>query len=204
MAATQRSHFTAAAAALGVCLIVAPAVVAPGVPQHAVELSAAGNPVDLASSSIPVVGDLDAGDVAAVIDALTSGGVAESSFGDMGADELPDLGDLFSVTAGAAEADPFGDLWQQIYDAVMPVIGPIILFAPLFFFGLVANVAQFFTDAYVWVADLFGFDPFPEAAVAGVSEFVAPVEDLLATPDLVDVTDIGTLLGLDLIPDLGI
>lgn len=198
MYAQERPPFTMAVAVVGACLIVIPPVLAPAVQRGAAEFAAAGDLVALTSSHISAIGDLDAGDSASVADALAFGG-----------------GALSSVTAGMAEADPLGDLWTQAQQFFSSIVAGG--FAFLFFGGI--YVGSLIQSAWNWIADLFGFDPYPYTAEAlatavpdlgdpgiidpvGIADVTAALSDW-TTEGLADPVDIDPGLS-GLLPDIGI
>jgi hypothetical protein len=124
-----------AGAVLGARPIAIPAAVEPDAEHHAVELTAAGDSVDLASP------------FTAMSDGLGGIGALDNP--------LPELVNAMSAVAGAADGDPLADFWQQVMD----YFEAAALFGLLIFGGVVANVANIFVDAYNWVAGIFGFEP---------------------------------------------
>ncbi|WP_133053096.1 hypothetical protein [Mycolicibacter minnesotensis] len=165
MQAVQVPHFTTAAAVLGACLIALPAAIAPPVPQHPVAWVAAADPIELTGAFSPMIGDLNAGDPAPVVDALAS------------------------VELGTAEADPFTDFVQQISNYLQGAL----LLGILVFGGVVANVAQAFVDVYDWFAGIFGFEPYGvmDAAPAlasdlgtALGDFTVPLGELIPAFDI--------------------
>ena len=76
--------------------------------------------------------------------------------------------------------DAFEDLWQQISNYFQAAA----LFGILIFGGVVVNVAQFFADAYDWVAGICGFEPVGVMAALVAEPAVA--SDL--STDLGDIT----------------
>jgi hypothetical protein len=199
---TQRPHFVEAVAAAGACLITATSVVVPGVQQRVGEVLGGGNVVHLTSSLTPV------GDDNWVADALTGAGTLLNP-GDLSgavAGEVPELGGLLSGAAGMADADPIGDLWEQAQQFFSSILAGG--FAVLFFGGI--YLVSLVQGAWVWIADQFGFDPYPAEALAtavpGLDDLgvIGPVgaEDLTAalggwTPDL----DSGEIPSLDTLFD---
>lgn len=164
MQAIQMPHFTTATAVLGACLIALPSAIAPPAPQHPVVWVPAANAIELTGVFTPMIGDLNAGDPAPVVDAVAG------------------------VELGAAEADPFTDFVQQISNYLQGAL----LLGILVFGGVVANVAQFFADAYDWFAGIFGFEPYGvmDAAPAlaadlgtALGDFTVPLGELIPALD---------------------
>jgi hypothetical protein len=152
---------------LGACLIAIPPAVKPDVEHHAVELTAVGGIIDLASP------------FTAMIDGLGGVGALDG--------QLPELVSALSVDAGLADADPLGDFWQQITN----YFGVAALFGLFIFGGLWVNVAQFFLDAYNWVAGIIGLDPL--SAMESVGTTMPDIEAPGAGPAV--ATDFSTAVG---------
>lgn len=190
-----------AGAVLGACLIAIPAAVEPDVEHQAVKLTAAGDSVDL-TSPFTVMSD---------------------GLGGVGAldNPLPELVNAMSAVAGAADADPLADFWQQI----MNYFEAAALFGLLIFGGVVANVANIFVDAYNWVAEIFGFEPYGgmDALGSGLPAFETSAGDITVpfsdvavpweSPDLIGelvpaldssgVTDVASMLDDGVMADIG-
>ncbi|WP_420109940.1 hypothetical protein [Mycolicibacter arupensis] len=121
----------------------------------------------------------DTGEVAQLADA--GGGVGTAD------DPLPEWFGALGVSAGLAEADPFTDFFQQISNYLQGAF----LLGVLVFGGVVANVAQFFSDAYDWFAGVFGFDPY--GAMDTLGGALPEIETALLAPAL--ASDLGAALG---------
>ncbi|MEZ0384493.1 hypothetical protein [Mycobacterium sp. pW045] len=154
-------------AVIGACLIAIPPAVEPDVEHHAVELTAAGDIIDLASP------------FTAMVDGLGGAGTLDG--------QLPELASAVSVDAGLADADPLSDFWLLIVNYV----GLAELFGLFIFGGLWVNVAQFFLDAYNWVAGIFGLDP--SSAMESVGTTMPDIDAAGADPAL--ATELSTVLG---------
>lgn len=197
MDTTRLPRVSIAVAMAGACLIAMPPVSRPDIAQHGVQLVAADSVADLTSSL---------GSLLDVLDPVQS------------AAEMPDLDGLLAATVGIAEFDPIADLWDQIVNSTLGAIVGAVVVAVVAFGALVwAPVSGFLVDTYEWLASVFGFDPYPEDAMAtpidpgGVEALLGGwasnldsgelfVPDVSIGPEMVDV---GGLLS-DLFPDLGI
>ncbi|WP_276759319.1 hypothetical protein [Mycolicibacter arupensis] len=129
----------------------------------------------------------DAGEVAQLADA--GGGVGTAD------DPLSEWFSAPGVSAGLAEADPFTDFFQQISNYLQGAF----LLGVLVFGGVVANVAQFFSDAYDWFAGIFGFEPY--GAMDTLGGALPEIGTALLAPAL--ASDLGSALGdITVIPAL--
>jgi hypothetical protein len=188
-----RSCATAVVAVIGAGLIYLPPPPAIDFGQPSVALAAAwdivdvAGPIDAAVSGfvdLPVRATslgagFDAGEVAQLADA--GGGVGTAD------DPLSEWFSAPGVSAGLAEADPFTDFFQQISNYLQGAF----LLGVLVFGGVVANVAQFFSDAYDWFAGIFGFEPY--GAMDTLGGALPEIETALLAPAL--ASDLGAALG---------
>ncbi|SRX96157.1 hypothetical protein MSP7336_04433 [Mycobacterium shimoidei] len=134
---------------VGASLVAITPVVAPNIEQRAVVLAAVEDIIDL-GTPIEAVG---------LADALPSLGDLSAAFGD----GLPDLGSALSAAADLPALDAITDFWQEIQGWV--VTGLAALFG-LLFWGVLVPGAGFLQLTWQAIADFFGFDPYPYAAVA--------------------------------------
>lgn len=201
MQLSLRSCATAVVTVIGAGLICLPPPPATGIGQPSVALAAAwdivdvAGPIDAAVSGfvdLPVrasgVGaGFDTGEVAQLADA--GGGVGTAD------DPLSEWFSAPGVSAGLAEADPFTDFFQQISNYLQGAF----LLGVLVFGGVVANVAQFFSDAYDWFAGIFGFEPY--GAMDTLGGALPEIGTALLAPAL--ASDLGAALGdITVIPAL--
>ena len=169
-----RPYATAGVAVVSAGLIYVTPVVAPNIEQRAVHLAAAETLSEL-------VGPVDA-----VVNSLGGLGGELSSL-------LPNPGDLSGTFADPASSLPadiseittvLGQLWQQFYDAVMPIVGPILLTADIFLGGLILY-ADWFTETYL------GFPLLPSL---GAAVEPAAIADIGTAVDAGTIADLGGML----------
>jgi hypothetical protein len=143
--------------------------------------------VDLPVRATGLGAEFDTGEVAQLADA--GGGVGTAD------DPLSEWFSAPGVSAGLAEADPFTDFFQQISNYLQGAF----LLGVLVFGGVVANVAQFFSDAYDWFAGIFGFEPY--GAMDTLGGALPEIGTALLAPAL--ASDLGSALGdITVIPAL--
>lgn len=194
---TAPRNVTAAAAIAAACLIGIPAVIAPHVERHPVMHSVTGNIIDLAGSISDLAGGLG-GDgataLAAVADALTS---------------TSDLGSALSLVADAPAADAITDWWNDLQNSVSQFLSGLWMAFVFFVWGPVGAGLQY---AWQWLAETFGFDPYPAAAEAldagldpsALAAIVDPgaLANLDTLFDATGIADLGAQLSAGLFPDL--
>jgi hypothetical protein len=199
-----RPYATAGIAVVGASLIHVTPVAAPNIEQRAVNLAATEALSDL-------VGPIDA-----VVSSL--GGLSGELSG-----VLPIAGDLSGTFADGASSlaldstDFWQQLWQQFYDAVIPIIGPIILVGGIFLGisvaaveTIFAQISEFFQTIYEDILTALGLEP-ASALTAAATEALDPslltsglteaLDPSLLTSGLTEALDPSAIAGLGTVFD---
>lgn len=160
-----RPYATAGVVVVAASLIAITPVIAPNIEQRAVELAAVEDVIDL-GAPIEAVGTTLTGAgqslVTSLADALPSLGDLSAAFGD----GLPDLGSVLSAAADPPALDAITDFWQEIQGWVFTGLAGLF---GLLFWGVLVPGVGFLQLTWQAIADFFGFDPYPYAAVASDS-----------------------------------
>ncbi len=222
-----RPYISAAGVAVvGASLIHVTPSAAPRINQRAIDLAAAetliAGPVDAAVSGL---GGASGSLWNWVTEALSADG--EALGGDVSG-ALSSMGDVsgplangLSSVVGADSVDFWQTLWQQFYDAVIPIVGPIELVGSIFLGGAILYADWFVQTIYDEIVSAFGGSApaiseamDPNALTAAATEALDPsswtstldlnpVADVGAAVDPAEIADIGMLLSTNTIPDLG-